>query len=73
MVDYSIKFLDSKTFRKFNMDRVTVPILFEICSYLKFKEMVCLARMNKHYNVKMMDKILIIFSEREAQRLLFSK
>lgn len=55
------------------MDKVTVPILFEICTYLQFKEMVCLARLNKHFNVQMMDKILIIFSEREAQRLLFSK
>ena len=34
--------------------------------------MIVLKRVNKHYSEKMVD-ILIIFSEREAQRLLFSK
>lgn len=54
------------------MRKITTAILFEICSFLYFKEMVVLKRINKHYNKKMVD-ILIIFSEREAQRLLFSK
>lgn len=54
------------------MEKITTAILFEICSFLYFKEMIILRNINKHYNKKMKD-ILIIFSEREAQRLLFSK
>lgn len=54
------------------MEKITTALLFEICSYLLFKEMIALTAVNKHYYAKMKD-ILVIFSEREAQRLLFSK
>jgi hypothetical protein len=54
------------------MKKITTAILFEIWSYMYFKEMLVLTHLSKHYNLKMKD-ILIIFSEREAQRLLFSK
>jgi hypothetical protein len=54
------------------MEKVTTAMLFEICSFLQFKEMIVLKKISKHYYKKMHD-ILVIFSEREAQRLLFSK
>jgi hypothetical protein len=54
------------------MNKVSTAVLFEICSYLHFKEMMVLTHLSKHLNYKMKD-VLIIFSEREAQRLLFSK
>ena len=54
------------------MNKVSTAVLFEICSFLHFKEMMVLTHLSKHLNFKMKD-VLIIFSEREAQRLLFSK
>lgn len=54
------------------MERITTALLFEIWNYLLFKDMIVLTYISKHYSKKMRE-ILIIFSEREAQRLLISK
>lgn len=54
------------------MEKITTALLFEVWNYLLFKDMIVLTYLNKHYHSKMRE-ILIIFSEREAQRLLISK
>ena len=54
------------------MDKITTALLFEVCRFLSFREMMILSITSKRYNIKMVD-ILMIFAEREAQRILLSK